>query len=55
VTLIKTQGKAALYRESNYYGRTTPIVEWIVKVGDRTIIRCETRLEARRWLDIYAN
>ena len=55
MTLIKTQGKATLYREGHYFGRTSPIVEWIVKVGDRTIIRCRTRYEALEWLNIYAN
>ena len=44
---VKTNGKAALYRHESYCGRTTPIVEWIVKVGAQTIRICTTRKEHR--------
>jgi len=49
----QTVGKATLYRRETYNHRTTPLVEWIVKVGDRTIRECATRKEALTWLDIY--
>jgi hypothetical protein len=53
VQLIKTLGRAALYRKESYNHRTTPLIEWIVKVGDQTIRECNTRREALQWLDIY--
>lgn len=53
MTLIKTLGKAALYRKESYNHRTTPLIEWIVKVGEQTIRECTTRKEALQWLDIY--
>jgi hypothetical protein len=51
---IKTLGKATLYRSEVYCGRTTPIVEWIVKVGDRIVAQCATRREALDWLTTYS-
>ena len=53
--LIKTQNKAALYRDEMYLGRITPWVRWIVKVGDRIVAECDTRREALTWLAIYAD
>lgn len=53
--LIKTQGRAALYRKESHNHRTTPLVEWIVKVGDQIIRECNTRREALQWLNIYSN
>lgn len=51
---IKTLGAAALYRDESYFGRTTPVVRWIVKVGDRIVADCSTRREALEWLTTYA-
>ena len=51
--LKQTVGKAALYRRETYNHRTTPLVEWVVKVGDRIVRECATRKEALTWLDIY--
>ena len=53
MTLIKTLGKATLYRKESFNHRTTPLIEWIVKVGEQTIRECNTRREALQWLDIY--
>ena len=52
--LIKTQGNACLYRKESYNHRTTPVVEWIVKVGDQIVRKCQTRREAIVWLEMYA-
>jgi hypothetical protein len=52
--LVKTQGIATLYRESNYFGRANATAEWIVKVGDRVIGRYDTRRAALEWLVIYS-
>ena len=52
--LIKTQGNACLYRKESYNHRTTPLIEWIVKVGEQTIRECSTRKEALQWLEIYS-
>jgi hypothetical protein len=49
----QTLGKATLYRCETYNHRTTPLVQWIVKVGDRIVRECSTRKEALIWLDIY--
>jgi hypothetical protein len=51
--LKQVLGKATLYRRETYNHRTTPLVEWVVKVGDRIIRECATRKEALIWLDIY--
>jgi hypothetical protein len=49
----QTIGKATLYRSETYNHRTTPLVEWIVMVGERIICQVPTRKEAVVWLDIY--
>lgn len=49
-----TMGRAALYRKESYNHRTTPRVEWIVKVGDQIVRECRTRREALTWLNIYS-
>jgi len=49
-----TQGRAALYRKESYNHRTTPRIEWIVKVGDQIVRECSTRREALTWLNIYS-
>jgi hypothetical protein len=51
---IKTLGKATLYRSETYNHRTTPLIEWIVKVGDRIVAQCATRREALEWLTTYS-
>ena len=51
--LIKTLGRAALYRKESYNHRTTPLIEWIVRVGDTPIRACRTKSEALTWLNIY--
>jgi hypothetical protein len=53
--LIENKGKATLYRKENYNHRTTPVIEWIVKVGEQIVRECNTRREALVWLNIYAN
>jgi hypothetical protein len=53
--LKQTQGKASLYRKESYNGRTTAMVEWVVKVGDQVIRYCNTKREALVWLDLYKN
>ena len=53
-TLKLTQGRVRLYREENYFGRTTPIVEWHVTLDDKTVRTCATRKEALEWVAIYA-
>ena len=53
MTLVTTLGLAALYRKESYNGRTTPIVEWIVRVGDKTMRQCYTKRDALAWLNIY--
>ena len=53
--LKQTNGKASLYRKESYNGRTTAMVEWIVKVGDQVIRYCTTKKEAIIWLDLYKN
>jgi hypothetical protein len=55
MTLIKTLGAASLYRKESFNHRTTPLIEWIVKVGDQTIRECTTRREALEWLTTYAH
>lgn len=50
---IKTLGKATLYRQESFNHRTTPLIEWIVKVGDRLIRSCATKREALQWLNTY--
>ncbi len=54
MTLIKTLGAASLYRKESFNHRTTPLIEWIVKVGGQTIRECNTRREALQWLEMYA-
>jgi len=54
VKLIKTLGLAALYRDESYFGRTTPVVRWVVKVGTKTVADCTTRREALAWLNTYS-
>ena len=51
--LKQTKGKAALYRKESYNGRTTAVVEWVVKVGDKVVRECTTKREAAQWLVIY--
>ena len=53
--LKQTNGRASLYRKESYNGRTTAMVEWIVKVGDQVIRYCTTKKEAIIWLDLYKN
>jgi hypothetical protein len=53
--LKQTSGKASLYRKESYNGRTTALVEWIVKVNDQVIRYCSTKKEAILWLDLYKN
>lgn len=53
MTLVTTLGLAALYRKESYNSRTTPIVEWIVRVGDKTMRECSTKRDALAWLNIY--
>jgi hypothetical protein len=48
-----TLGKASLYRKESYNHRTTALVEWVVKVGDRIVRECRTKKEAIVWLNIY--
>ena len=48
-----TLGNATLYRRETYNHRTTPCIEWIVKVGDTIVRKCTTRKEAITWLNIY--
>jgi len=50
---IQTLGKATLYRRESFNHRTTPLIEWIVKVGDQLIRSCATKREALEWLNIY--
>jgi len=52
-TLVKINGKAALYRNESYNHRTTAQVEWIVRVGEQIMRRCDTKRDAVIWLDIY--
>jgi len=52
--LIKTLGAASLYRDEMYFGRTTPVIRWIVKTGDQIVAECGTRREAMQWLEMYA-
>lgn len=54
-TLKLTQGHVRLYREENYFGRTTPIVEWHVTTEppgekERIVRTCPTRKEALEWV-----
>jgi hypothetical protein len=51
--LIDTLGRAALYRKESYNHRTTPLIEWIVRVGDMTVRVCRTKRDAMTWLAIY--
>ncbi len=51
----QTLGRATLWRSEMYCGRTTPIIEWIVKFDDRIVRYCKTRREALEWLVIYQN
>ena len=51
--LKQTLGKASLYRKESYNGRTTAVIEWVVKVGDRTMRYCTTKREALQWLAMY--
>ena len=51
--IVKTLGKANLYRHESFNGRSTGQVEWIVKVGDQVIRICSTRRDALTWLNIY--
>jgi hypothetical protein len=53
MTLITTLGRAALYRKESYNHRTTPLIEWVVRVGDMTVRQCRTKRDAMTWLDIY--
>jgi hypothetical protein len=55
MTYVKTEGKASLYRKESFCGRSTPIVEWIVKVQDQIIRECSTKKDAIVWLSIYSN
>lgn len=55
IELRQTLGKAALYRRETYNHRTTPLIEWVVKVGDRTVRECATRREALVWLTLYSD
>jgi hypothetical protein len=55
VQLVKTEGKATLYRKESYNGRTTALIEWVVKVGEQTIRICTTRKDAMTWLNLYSN
>lgn len=52
-TLVKIEGKAALYRKESFNGRTTAQIEWIVKVGEQVIRYCNTKKEAITWLALY--
>jgi hypothetical protein len=53
MTPITTLGLATLYRKESYNHRTTPLIEWIVRVGDKTMRQCRTKRDAMTWLDIY--
>jgi hypothetical protein len=55
ITPVKTEGKATLYRKETYNGRTTPLIEWIVKVQDSIVRECSTKKDALIWLSIYSN
>ena len=51
--LITTLGRASLYRKESYNSRTTPRIEWVVRVGDKTMRECRTKRDAMTWLNIY--
>ena len=51
--LVKTLGMASLYRKESYNHRTTPLIEWVVRVGDKTMRQCYTKRDAMAWLNIY--
>jgi hypothetical protein len=51
--LVQTLGRASLYRKESFNGRITPLVEWVVKVGEQTVRECRTRKDALVWLGIY--
>lgn len=53
--LIESKGQATLYRKESYNHRTTPLIEWIVKVGEQIVRECNTQREAIVWLNIYAS
>ncbi len=53
--LVKTLGRASMYRKESYRGRSTATVDWIVKIGDQVIRVCNTRREALVWLGIYSS
>lgn len=45
---------AHIKRVENYFGRSTPIIEWHVVLGDRVIVECRTKREALEWLKVYS-
>lgn len=51
--LVSTLGRASLYRKESYNHRTTPLIEWVVRVGDTIVRQCNTKREALTWLTIY--
>ena len=53
MTPVTTLGLATLYRTESYNHRTTPLIEWVVRVGDTTVRQCNTKREALTWLNIY--
>ena len=53
--LIDTLGHAALYRKESYNHRTTPLIKWVVRVGNLVVRECRTKREAKIWLAIYTD
>jgi hypothetical protein len=53
MALVTTLGLATLYRKETYNHRTTPLVEWVVRVGETIVMECRTKREALIWLNIY--
>lgn len=51
--IILNNGKASLYRKESFNGRTTPIIEWIIKVNNQIIRECKTKKEAIIWFNMY--
>jgi len=53
--MVLNNGKASLYRKESFNGRTTPIIEWIIKYDNQIIRYCKTKKEAIIWFNIYIN
>ena len=52
-SLILNTDFPVLQRKEMYFGRTTPVIRWLVWINGKVLAECKTKKEAQKWLDLY--